>query len=69
MSTIQFLFLGWEFFAWTAASHPADKFFLGTLPDSKRDYNGLELSFRKRSRPRGNSTRRTATSMRQNAVL
>ena len=42
------LFLGWEYFGWTATNHPAANFFLGTLPASKRDYNGLELSFRKR---------------------
>jgi hypothetical protein len=42
------LFLGWEYFGWTADNHPAANFFLGTLPDSERNYNGLELQFRKR---------------------
>ncbi|MCM3880578.1 MAG: TonB-dependent receptor [Vicinamibacterales bacterium] len=42
------LFLGWDYFGWTAANHPAANFFLGTLPDGERNYNGLELSFRKR---------------------
>ncbi len=42
------LFLGWDYFGWTAANHPAANFFLGTLPDGERNYNGVELSFRKR---------------------
>jgi len=42
------MFLGWEYFGWTAANHPAANFFLGTLPDSKRNYNGLELVARRR---------------------
>ena len=42
------LFLGWEYFGWTAANHPAANFFLGTLPGGKRDYNGVELVLRKR---------------------
>lgn len=42
------LFLGWDYFGWTATNHPAANFFLGTLPDSKRDYHGLELVYRKR---------------------
>ena len=42
------LFLGWEYFGWTASNHPAANFFLGTLPDSERNYDGLEFVFRKR---------------------
>ena len=42
------LFLGWPYFGWTAANHPAANFFLGTLPGSKRDYNGIELNVTKR---------------------
>lgn len=42
------LFLGWDYFGWTATNHPAANFFLGTLPGAERNYNGLELSFRKR---------------------
>ncbi len=42
------LFLGWEYFGWTAANHPAANFFLGTLPESRRDFNGLELVARRR---------------------
>jgi hypothetical protein len=42
------LFLGWDYFGWTATNHPAANFFLGTLPASERNYNGLELVFRKR---------------------
>lgn len=42
------LFLGWEYFGWTATNHPAANFFLGTLPDSERNYNGLELVARRR---------------------
>ncbi len=42
------LFLGWEYFGWTASNHPAANFFLGTLPGSERNYNGLEITFRKR---------------------
>ena len=42
------LFLGWDYFGWTAANHPAANFFLGTLPGAERNYNGVELAFRKR---------------------
>jgi len=42
------LFLGWPYFGWTATNHPAANFFLGTLPGSKRDFNGLELVGRRR---------------------
>ena len=37
------LFLGWEYFGWTATNHPAANFFLGTLPGGERNYNGLEF--------------------------
>jgi hypothetical protein len=42
------LFLGWDYFGWTASNHPAANFFLGTLPGGERNYNGLEFVFRKR---------------------
>ncbi|MCC7417631.1 MAG: carboxypeptidase regulatory-like domain-containing protein [Acidobacteria bacterium] len=43
------LFLGWDYFGWgDAATRPAANFFLGTMPGGKRDFNGLEFSFRKR---------------------
>jgi hypothetical protein len=42
------LFLGWEYFGWTAANHPNANFFLGTLKGGERNYNGMELVFRKR---------------------
>lgn len=42
------LFLGWEYFGWTAATHPKANFFLGTLPGSERNFNGLELVARRR---------------------
>ena len=37
------LFLGWDYFGWTATNHPAANFFLGTMPGGERDYNGLEF--------------------------
>ena len=40
------LFLGLDFFG--LSSFPSGNFFLGTLPDGKRDYDGFELVFRKR---------------------
>ena len=42
------LFLGWEYFGWTAATHPAANFFLGTLKGGERKAKGLEFAFRKR---------------------
>lgn len=42
------LFLGWDYFGWTATNHPAANFFLGTLKGGERNYNGLEFVFRKR---------------------
>jgi hypothetical protein len=42
------LFLGWDYFGWTASNHPAANFFLGTLKGGERNYNGLEFVFRKR---------------------
>jgi hypothetical protein len=43
------LFLGWDYFGWgDPATRPAANFFLGTMPGGKRDFNGVELSFRRR---------------------
>jgi hypothetical protein len=42
------LFLGWGYFGFDPANPPAANFFLSTLEGGKRDYNGLELVYRKR---------------------
>lgn len=42
------LFLGWGYFGFDPANPPAANFFLSTLEGGKRDYNGLELVWRKR---------------------
>ncbi|MFN7915826.1 MAG: TonB-dependent receptor [Vicinamibacterales bacterium] len=42
------LFLGWEYFGFDPKNPPAANFFLSTLAGGKRDYNGLELVYRKR---------------------
>ncbi len=42
------LFLGWEYFGFDPNNPPAANFFLSTLAGGKRDYNGLELVYRKR---------------------
>jgi hypothetical protein len=42
------LFLGWEYFGFDSNNPPAANFFLSTLKGGKRDYNGLELVYRKR---------------------
>jgi len=44
----QSLFLGYDYFGLDPNNLPAANFFLGTLPDAKRDYKGLEFVFRKR---------------------
>jgi Carboxypeptidase regulatory-like domain len=42
----QSLWLGFDYFGYTA--NPGSNFVIGTLPDGKRDYQGIEFSFRKR---------------------
>jgi hypothetical protein len=42
------LFLGWSYFGFDPNNPPAANFFLSTLKGGKRDYNGLELVYRKR---------------------
>jgi len=42
------LFLGWDYFGFDANNPPVANFFLGTLNGGERNYNGLELAFRKR---------------------
>lgn len=42
------LFLGWDYLGFDPNNPPAANFFLGTLEGGKRDYNGLELVYRKR---------------------
>jgi hypothetical protein len=42
------LFLGWDYFGFDAANPPRANFFLGTLEGGERNYNGIELVFRKR---------------------
>lgn len=42
------LFLGWAYFGFDPNNPPAANFFLSTLAGGKRDYNGLELVYRKR---------------------
>lgn len=42
------LFLGWDYLGFDPNNPPAANFFLATLPDGERNYNGLELVFRKR---------------------
>ena len=42
------LFLGWAYFGFDPKNPPAANFFLATLKGGKRDYNGLELVYRKR---------------------
>ncbi len=42
------LFLGWDYFGFDPKNPPAANFFLATLKGGKRDYNGLELVYRKR---------------------
>jgi hypothetical protein len=42
------LFLGWAYFGFDPNNPPAANFFLSTLKGGKRDYNGLELVYRKR---------------------
>lgn len=42
------LFLGWDYLGFDPAHPPAANFFLGTLKGGERNYNGLELVFRKR---------------------
>ena len=42
------LFLGWQYFGFDPNNPPAANFFLSTLKGGKRDYNGLELVYRKR---------------------
>lgn len=42
----QSLFLGYEYFGYT--SNPGSNFVIGTLAGGKRDFNGVELVFRKR---------------------
>jgi hypothetical protein len=42
------LFLGWDYFGWTADNHPVANFYLGTLKGGERNYNGLELVLRRR---------------------
>lgn len=42
------LFLGWDYLGFDPNNPPAANFFLGTLEGGKRDYNGIELVYRKR---------------------
>ncbi|MGC4083559.1 MAG: hypothetical protein QM736_15965 [Vicinamibacterales bacterium] len=42
------LFLGWSYFGFDPANPPAANFFLSTLKGGERNYNGLELVYRKR---------------------
>jgi hypothetical protein len=42
------LFLGWDYLGFDPNNPPAANFFLSTLKGGKRDYNGLELVYRKR---------------------
>ena len=42
------LFLGWDYLGFNPAQPPAANFFLATLKGGERNYNGLELVFRKR---------------------
>jgi hypothetical protein len=42
------LFLGWDYFGWTADNHPVANFYLGTLKGGERNYNGVELVLRRR---------------------
>lgn len=42
------LFLGWAYFGFDPNNPPAANFFLSTLKGGERNYNGLELVFRKR---------------------
>lgn len=42
------LFLGWAYFGFDPNNPPAANFFLSTLEGGQRDYNGLELVYRKR---------------------
>jgi hypothetical protein len=42
------LFLGWDYFGFDPNNPPAANFFLATLQGGERNYNGLELVFRKR---------------------
>jgi hypothetical protein len=42
------LFLGWEYFGFDPNDPPAANFFLSTLKGGERNYNGLELVYRKR---------------------
>jgi hypothetical protein len=42
------LFLGWGYFGFDPNNPPAANFFLSTLKGGNRDYNGLELVYRKR---------------------
>jgi hypothetical protein len=42
------LFLGWDYFGWTADNHPIANFYLGTLKGGERNYNGIELVLRRR---------------------
>lgn len=42
------LFLGLDYFGYSASSAPNSNFVLATLPGGKRDYDGVELVFRKR---------------------
>jgi len=42
------LFLGWDYLGFDPAHPPAANFFLATLKGGERNYNGLELVFRKR---------------------
>ena len=42
------LFLGWDYFGFDPNNPPAANFFLSTLKGGERNYNGLELVYRKR---------------------
>ena len=42
------LFLGWDYFGFDPNNPPAANFFLATLKGGERNYNGVEMVFRKR---------------------